>query len=134
MSQLSKLQIRAKVLSVISEIKSSVSYNEESLSNYIEKLNGIDDKETLLDIFLKEYIKMNENEYVFSGCILKNIVPKEYINDKVLEQLKSTILSDESKYKLVQLLRLVGSECNYNEIPSYFENPEEVLDKANAVL
>ena len=134
MSQLSKLQIRAKVLSVISEIKSSVSYNEESLSNYIEKLNGIDDKETLLDIFLKEYIKMNENEYVFSGCILKNIVPKEYINDKVLEQLKSTILSDESKYKLVQLLRLVGSECNYNEIPSYFENPEEVLDKETKKL
>ena len=88
----------------------------------------------MFDIFLKEYIKMEENEYVFSGCILKNIVPKEYINDKVLEQLKSNVLSDESKYKLVQLLRLVGSECNYNEIPSYFENPEEVLDKETKKL
>lgn len=134
MSQLSKLQIRAKVLSVISEIKSSATYNEDSLSNFIDELNNIDDKETLFDIFIKEYIKMDENEYVFSGCILKNIIPKEYINDKVLEQLKSNILSDESKYKLVQLLRLVGSECNYNEIPSYFENPEEVLDKETKKL
>ncbi|HIS89186.1 TPA: hypothetical protein IAA87_07170 [Candidatus Avigastranaerophilus faecigallinarum] len=134
MSQFSKLQIRAKVLSVISEIRSSSTYNEDSLTSFIDELKNIEDKETLFDIFLKEYIKMEENEYVFSGCILKNIVPKEYINDKVLEQLKSNVLSDESKYKLVQLLRLVGSECNYNEIPSYFENPEEVLDKETKKL
>lgn len=134
MSQFSKLQIRAKVLSVISEIRSSSTYNEDSLTSFIDELKNIEDKETLFDIFLKEYIKMEENEYVFSGCILKNIVPKEYINDKVLEQLKSNVLSDESKYKLVQLLRLVRSECNYNEIPSYFENPEEVLDKETKKL
>lgn len=134
MSQFSKLQIRAKVLSLISEIRSSSTYNEDSLTSFIDELKNIEDKETLFDIFLKEYIKMEENEYVFSGCILKNIVPKEYINDKVLEQLKSNVLSDESKYKLVQLLRLVGSECNYNEIPSYFENPEEVLDKETKKL
>ena len=134
MSQFSKLQIRAKVLSVISEIRSSSTYNEDSLTSFIDELKNIEDKETLFDIFLKEYIKMEENEYVFSGCILKNIVPKEYINDKVLEQLKSNVLSDESKYKLVQLLRLVGSECNYNEIPSYFENPEKVLDKETKKL
>ena len=134
MSQLSKLQIRAKVLSVISEIRSSASYNEDSLSIFIKELNVIDDKETLLDIFLKEYIKMEENEYILSGYILKNIIPKELINDKIIEQLKSNVLSDEAKYKLVQLLRLVGSECNYNEIPSYFENPEEVLDKETKKL
>ena len=128
MPQLSKLQIRAKVLSVISEIKALSQYNEEALSKFVLDLEQIEDKETLFDIFIKEYIKMNELEYTFSGCILKNIVSAEYINDKVFESLKSTALSDESKYKLVQLLRIVGSDCDYNEIPYYFENPQDVLD------
>lgn len=128
MPQLSKLQIRAKVLSVISEIKALSQYNEEALAKFIEDLEQIEDKETLFDVFIKEYIKMNEIEYTFSGCLLKSIIPVDYINDKVLESLKSTSLSDEFKYKLVQLLRIVGGDCNYNELPSYFDNPEEVLD------
>ena len=60
MSQLSKLQIRAKVLSVISELKSVLSYNEELLSKFIEELKDIEDKGSLFDIFIKEYIKMLE--------------------------------------------------------------------------
>ncbi len=134
MSQLSKLQIRAKVLSVISELKSVLSYNEELLSKFIEELKDIEDKGSLFDIFIKEYIKMNENEYAFSGCLLKSILPDTLINDKVMDLLKSNILSDESKYKLVQLLRIVGGDCNYNVIPSYFENPEEVLDRETKKL
>lgn len=128
MTELSKLQIRAKVLSVISEIKLLKSYNADILSNFTKELEEITDKKTLLDIFLKEFIKMSENEYVFSGCLLKNLIPVEYVEDKVLENLKLNSLSDDSKYKLVQLLRIMGGNCNFNEIPSYFENPEEVLD------
>ena len=134
MSQLSKLQIRAKVLSTVSEIKSNSSYNKEFLDYILQTLDCIDDKETLFNVFIKEYIKMNENEYSFSGCILKNIVPNHYIKEQVLSLLKSTRLSDESKYKLVQLLRIIGTEYNYNDIPSYFNNPEEVLDKETKKL
>ena len=71
---------------------------------------------------------MQEAEYIFSACLLKEIVPEEYINSKVLEELKSSSLSDEYKYKLVQLLRITGGTDNFSEIPSYFDNPEEILD------
>lgn len=128
MTSLSKLQIRAKVLSVIAEIKTTENYNRENLDLFTENLEEIDDKQALFDIFIKEYIKMEEKAYTFSACLLKNLVPVDYINDKALESLKSTTLSDDAKYKLVQLLRIAGGSCNYNDLPAYFENPEEILD------
>ncbi|MCD7780625.1 MAG: hypothetical protein LUH05_08140, partial [Candidatus Gastranaerophilales bacterium] len=128
MTELSKLQIRARVLSVISDIKSLKNFNEEVLSEYKKELIQIQNKEALFDIFLKEYIKMEESEYIFSACLLKNLIPVNYINDKVFKYLRENSLSDDIKYKLVQLLRIAGGECNYDELPSYFENPDEVLD------
>lgn len=128
MTQLSKLQIRAKVLSVISEIKTLRNFNEDAIAKYKSELEQISDKKALFDIFLKEFVKMLEAEYIFSACLLKEIVPEEYINSKVLEELKSSSLSDEYKYKLVQLLRITGGTDNFSEIPSYFDNPEEILD------
>ena len=96
MSQLSKLQIRAKVLSVISEIRSSASYNEDSLSIFIKELNVIDDKETLLDIFLKEYIKMEENEYI----------------RKVIMGYKLKEKPDERFYETMKMLRNTSNNLN----------------------
>ncbi|MBQ8886397.1 MAG: hypothetical protein IJY61_01685 [Candidatus Gastranaerophilales bacterium] len=133
MAQYSKLQIRAKILSVISEIKSSKLYGEDLLLSFISQLNDIEDKEFLFDVFFKEFIKLEEQEYLFVSCLLKSLVDKEYISDKVLESLKSN-LSDDAKYKLVQLLRVVGGDYDFSALPSYFENPEDVLDKETKKL
>lgn len=129
MPQLSKLQIRAKVLSVISEIKSIPSFNEEVLISFYEELSQIEDRKTLFDVFLKEFIKLNETQYTFSSVLLKELVSSEYIIEKVMDVLRTSTLSDELKYKLVQLLRIVGGGCDFSELPQYFDNPEEVLDK-----
>lgn len=128
MAELSKLQIRAKVLSVISEIKSSANYGEDLLKKFIDELSEIDDKKTIFDVFIKEFIKMSENEYMFSGLIIKALVPADYVQEKVFDVLKQTSYSDDAKYKLVQLLRSIGANSAYDAIPQYFENPEEVID------
>lgn len=128
MPQLSKLQIRAKVLSIISEVKALQYKNEQELKKYIRQLDEIEDKQSMFDIFIKEYIKIdNEDDYLFCSCLLKTVVPVDYITEKSMEMLKSS-LSDEYKYKIVQLLRITGGEYNYSELPSYFENPQEVMD------
>ena len=128
MAELSKLQIRAKVLSVVSEIKSVQSYSDEFRLKLIEDLSLIDDKNTLFDIFIKEFIKMSENEYMFTSCLIKSLISKEIIENNVFEFLKSNLYSDETKYKLVQLLRVVGANSAYDAIPQYFDNPQDVLD------
>lgn len=128
MKTLSKLQIRAKVLSVISEIKVLNEYNEINLKKLYDELSDITDKETLLDVFIKEFIKMDENEFVFSGCLIKDLITNDCLQDKVFEILKSSNYSDEAKYKLVQLLRITGSDFDYNIIPQYFDNPRDILD------
>lgn len=128
MQEMSKLQIRAKVLAVVAKIKSMSDFNNDNLIELYKELEDISDRESLFDIFLKEYIKMNENEFIFSGCLIKELVDMKYVEDKVFEILKSNNYSDDAKYKLVQLLRLSGSKFDYNVIPQYFENPQEVLD------
>ena len=128
MAELSKLQIRAKVLSAISEIKATQAYSEDLRLKLVEELKQIDDVDTLFDIFIKEFIKMSETEYMFAACVLKPLVPASYIEDNVFEFLKSTAYSDDTKYKLVQLLRVVGANAAYDAIPQYFDNPQEVLD------
>jgi len=128
MQQLSKLQIRAKVLSVISEVKMLHYKNEEALKRFVNELNEIEDKKALFDIFLKEYVKLDEQDYIFCACIIKDAVPAEYTAQKAVEYLKSAALSDENKYKIVQLLRITGGDYDYSALPSYFENPDDVLD------
>ncbi len=129
MPELSKLQIRAKVLSVISRIKSLSHYNEEILSGFVEDLNEIEDKHFLFDTYIKEFLKLDEKDYVFSSLLLKQVVPVDYINEQAINLMKSETLSDEVKYKLIQLLRITGGNFDYNSIPSYFDNPEGILDK-----
>ncbi len=128
MAELSKLQIRAKVLAVISEIKSSTAYNENLLLNIVKELSVIEDKNILFDMFIKEYIKMNENECMFCSCLLKSLINKEYITEKAFEILQSMSYSDDAKYKIVQLMRVVDSKSTGDIITQYFENPEEVID------
>ena len=128
MPELSKLQIRAKVLSVISKIKLLQYHNEEALQELIDELSEIQDKKAMFDVFLKEYMKLDEEDYNFCAYLLKSEVPVDYITEKAIECLKSASLSDEYKYKIVQLLRITGSCYNYEEIPDYFKNPQEVMD------
>ena len=128
MQTLSKLQIRAKVLSVLSEIKTLSAYSSEVLSGYVQMLSDIEDKQFLLDIVLKEVVKMNEEEVSFCACLIKELLSKEDVEDAVFNLLKSAMFSDEAKYKFVQVLRIVGFSETFNEIPQYFDNPQEMLD------
>lgn len=134
MAELSKLQIRAKVLSVISEIKTSAIYNVDLLNKFKFELEQINDRSLIFDIFIKEFVKMSEKEYSFCSLILKELVPANYIEEKTVELLKSSSYSDETKYKFVQLLRITGNKNVYDSIPQYFENPEELMDKETQSL
>ncbi len=128
MAELSKLQIRAKLLAVISEIKSSADYNEKLFLKFVEELNVIEDKTALFDMFIKEYIKLNENECMFCACLINALINKELITEKLFEMLQSANYSDEAKYKIVQLMRVVDAKSTNDIIPQYFDNPEEVID------
>lgn len=128
MPVMSKLQIRAKVLSVLSEIKSGNNFGVELILRSVSMLSDIEDKNTLLDVFFKEVIKMNDDEVACCACIVKELVHKDIVEEAIFDILKKSSLSDEAKYKLVQLLRIVGASRSINEIPQYFENPQELID------
>ena len=128
MSEMSKLQIRANVLSILSKIRTDKNFNSDVLSNYVSYLSDIDDKKAMFDVIIKELLKMSDDEVAFCSCLIKELVPKEYVEESVFEVLKSSSYSDEAKYKLVQMLRIVGFSNAFNDIPQYFDNPQGMLD------
>lgn len=135
MTVLSKLQIRAKVLSAISSVKSADEYNEKLLSAIISELNEIDDKKTFFDIFIKEFVKLEEKECDFCAFVIKELVPVSYVEEIILSYLASSKYDDDIKYKLVQLLRTVGAYSSASaDLNEYFDNPQEVLDKETQML
>ncbi len=134
MNDLTKLQIRAKVLAVVSEIKSVQEFSEILLDKFCSDLISIDDKNTIFDILLKEYIKMNENECIFISLLIKKLINPDYIEQQVFKILESVNYSDETKYKLIQLLKTAGIQYDFNTLPQYFEKPSEILDSETKKL
>ncbi len=134
MHDLTKLQIRAKVLSVISEIKLVNEFSETLLNKFCSELISIDDKNTVFDILIKEYIKTNENEGIFISFIIKKLINPDYIEQQVFKLLESANYSDETKYKLIELLKTAGIQYDFNTLPQYFEKPSEILDSETKKL
>lgn len=128
MQQLSKLQIRAKVLSFISKLKSVDNLSSIILEDVIFEFKLIEDYISVAEIFLKEFSKLEEDECILVSYILKEIVDSEFIEQKVFEYLSRPELSDEIKYKYVQLLSVFNITNKMNEVPDYFDEPNKVID------
>lgn len=128
MPALSKLQIRAKVMSFISEIKTCEEFSPELYDKFISELSETENKECLFDMFLKEFIKLGEDKCNICAFIIKDVVPKDYMAEVALETIKNNAYSDDVKYKIVQLMRIAELPRDLTELPQYFENPQEILD------
>ncbi len=126
MTIFSKLQIRAKVLNCISML-SSIS-DKSQINDIINELSEIDDRNTIADVILKEHPRLTETEYTYCAFILKQLVPLNYVNEKLMEYIKSPILSDELKYKYAEILKLLDLKESMKDLPVYFNNPEEIID------
>ncbi len=123
-----KLQIRAKVLSVLSDIKSDTSLNQTTFDEYIETLREIEDKDALFDILLKELGKSQGDTAVYIKAMFVEAIPNEELKNKILSLLTSKKVGDQTKYDLIQVLRDIGATVDYDNFFSYFSDPDSILD------
>ena len=123
-----KLQIRAKLLSSIISLQNNSS-DRALVGNTLDELNKIEDKDTVLDILHKEFLKDNTElrDYTIS-FLVSELIDKEKIEKLFFETLANPKINDTDKTKVVGFLRECGQHVNYEQYLEYFDNPDEIID------
>lgn len=123
-----KLQIRAKILSAIINLQNN-SQNSALIKETLADLQAIEDKDAVLDILQKEFLKENnETKDLTITFLLKELIEQENLEEVFYEALANPKIKDSLKAKLVGVLRETGKHVNYEQYVTYFENPDEIID------
>ena len=126
---LNKLQIRAKILPVLSELKSDSALSVESFLQRVAELKEIEDKKAVFDIITKEISDKNEDRYTdIIRAMIIELIPRDLIEEYSMEVLKSTEKSDMIKYQLIQVLKTLGNETDYQTFFEYLDDAETIIN------
>ena len=134
MSEYNKLQIRAKALSVISELQYMQPAEKCVVKRLIDELKDISDKKTLSEIMINEFIKFDEPFSVLVGSVISEVIDNDTIIEAVSTILGSSKYNDTDKYRAIQLIRGISSELSYDSIIENFDNPTEILNSDTAKM
>lgn len=127
--KLNKLQIRAEILNSIKDLCSTQQKSDEFIASIMLPLSEIEDKETILDILIKEITAPNPNSRFFTIVfLLETLIPKEMLEKQLWQLLEEPRINDETKAKIINILRDLGNQINYDKYLDYFENPDSVID------
>lgn len=123
-----KLQIRAKILTAIINLQN----NNTDLSfvgNTLDELHLIEDKDALLDILHKEFLKENSElkDYTIT-FLISELIENDKTEKLLYETLANPQINDKIKAKIVNFLRELGKHVNYEQYLEYFENPDDIID------
>lgn len=129
-----KLQIRARVLSAIINLQNNNS-DLSFVGDTLDELNEISDKDFLLDVLYKEFLKDNSElrDYTIT-FLIGELIEKESAEKCLFETLANPKINDKIKAKAVNFLRELGKHVNYEQYLEYFQNPDDVIDSDTTKL
>ena len=106
-----KLQIRAKILSSIISLQNNTT-DRSLVGNTLDELREIDDKDTVLDILHKEFLKDNTElrDYTIS-FLLSELIEQEKIEKLFFETLANPKINDTVKAKIVSFFKRMQQTC-----------------------
>ena len=126
---LNKLQIRAKMLPVLSELKADSRLSFEVFMEKTQEFREIDDFKTMFEILCKEMSKQNEDKYtdiLRAVCIA--FIPREQFEEMAMKVLESPTEPDILKYQLIQIFKTVGKDINYEDFFEYLNDAEAIIN------
>lgn len=127
--KLNKLLIRAELLNAIKILDGGQKHTPEFLNNVLTPLKTIEDKHTILDILIKEIISApNDDRFFIQAFLLENLVPKELLEDELWKLLNQPNINDKAKANIINILKDLGNQINYERYTEYFENPDSIID------
>lgn len=127
-NNLNKLQIRAKVMSLLSEIKTEKDLSHSKFKECANFISEIQEKSDLFEILIKELNKRQEPYNTIISTLLIEVIPEDILKENIMNALVSSKISDEVKYKLIHILNDLGSPLSYEEMVENIKNPEALID------
>lgn len=132
MEQLNKIQLKAEILTVISKLQTLS--DASKVDEIINVLEAQENKKMILDLLMREFVKTKEDKAFIISYLMLKLCEKEQLENALWTSLKSPMVSDYNKALILNLLRDMGNQVNYNDIDEYFESPEEVIDSETKEL
>ncbi len=123
----SKIVIRSKIISIIYEFKASKSYSDRTIQKMLDILKMVEDKELVIETILREINCQNTNFDISLTFIAQNI-SQEIFKEQIYACLKSKTTPDIKKVFLVNVLRDMQVNINYDDAAYYMEKPENMLE------
>ena len=126
---LNKLQIRAKVLPVLSDLRADLNLDVNSFILKVKDLKEIEDKKTIFDIICKELSREIEDKYSdILRAMAIELISRDLLEEYTMEVIKSPNYSDMLKYRLIQMLKTIGNETDYQTIFEYLEDADKIIN------
>ena len=126
---LNKLQIRAKMLPVLSDLKADARLSFEVFIEKTKEFREIDDFKTMFEILCKEMSKQNEDKYTdILRAVCIEFIPRDKFEEMAMNVLESPNEPDILKYQLIQIFKTVGKDIDYQEFFEYLNDAEAIIN------
>ncbi len=127
---LSKLQIRSFVLSVIESLKLKNNLNYPNINEIIEQIKALDDNNTVCEILIKELLSTNnQSSIAIISTLLLNAINKDVLEEKLFGVLENQKMSDAKKSMALELLAGLGKAVSFDDYQNYFEDPSKIINE-----
>lgn len=126
--QINKLQIRAEILTILSKFQTSPEIQAGNLDEVLSALLKVEDKKSILDVLLKEFVRANEPKALFISVLMLRLCDKKEIEKELWTLLEDRKIDDSAKSQVLGLLRDLGKNIDYEGLSQFFDNPDEVVD------
>ena len=128
MSQYSKIQLRGLVLQAVLKFKDCSLPNDKEINSCIKFLNGLDEKEFIASLLLKEISTQSTQYDSILTLLLFSICDAKVLSEQVFKLLGDKNVPDIKKMHLINILRESGQSVDYNFIQTHINNPDEIID------
>lgn len=126
---LNKLQIRAKLLPILAELRADKALSYDSFMETTKELHEIEDKKTIFDILCKEMSKKIDDKYTdILRAMTLEFVPREMFDELSMEILQSPNETDMLKYQIIQIMKTIGKDVDYQTFFDYLEDADAIIN------
>lgn len=123
----SKLQIRAKILTLIENLDIN-NLNKKEQEDVFSELKNFEDKELLQQILLKELNCDDEDKLEKIAYLIIETANKDNVKEPLWDYIKDANISDKVKEISCTLLRIFGEKIRSEDLLNYLDNPMELID------
>ena len=113
---MNKIQIKAEILATLAALSTSGKPEAALLTD----LKAIDDKQTILEVLIKELVNASEQRALLICWLLTELIDKETLNDELWNVIKAPEYNDHVKMIAFNMLKDLGNQIDYDVISGYF--------------